>query len=109
MEQIILKKPIEAYFRGANTHDRSLLNECFAEDAVVQDEGQVYRGIGAILEWVEETHKEYNHVMEVIAAYEVSGQTIVTALVTGNFEGSPANLDFHFTVVNEKITALQCG
>jgi len=65
MEQIILKKPIEAYFRGANTHDRSLLNECFAEDAVVQDEGQVYRGIGAILEWVEETHKEYNHVMEV--------------------------------------------
>ncbi len=109
MEQIILKKPIEAYFRGANTHDRSLLKECFAEDAVVQDEGQEYHGITAILEWVEDTHKKYNHTMKVIAANEVAGQTEVTAEVTGNFEGSPANLDFNFMVVDEKITVLQCG
>lgn len=109
MEQIGLKKPIETYFRGANTLDSSLLNECFAKDAVVQDEGQEYRGIAAVLEWIEETHKKYNHTMEVIAAYEAAGQTEVTALVTGNFEGSPANLNFRFTVVNEKITSLQCG
>lgn len=109
MGQIILKKPIETYFRGANTLDGSLLNQCFAEDAVVQDEEQEYRGVAAILEWVEETHKKYNHTMEVIAAYEVAEQTEVTALVTGDFDGSPANLDFHFTVVNEKITFLQCG
>lgn len=109
MGQIILKKPIETYFRGANTLDGSLLNQCFAEDAIVQDEEQEYRGIAAILEWVEETHKKYNHMMEVIAANEVAEQTEVTALVTGNFEGSPANLDFYFTVVNEKITSLQCG
>lgn len=109
MEQIILKKSIRAYFQGANTLDSSLLKECFAENAVVQDEEHEYLGIAAILEWVEETHKKYNHTTKVISAYEVAGQTAVTALVTGNFEGSPANLDYHFTVVNEKITSLQCG
>ena len=34
--------------------------------------------------------------------------TAVTARASGNFEGSPASLDFYFTLKNEKIASLRC-
>ena len=41
---------LEAYFRAKNTHDVSTMASCFAEDAVVFDEGEERRGSAAIEE-----------------------------------------------------------
>jgi hypothetical protein len=37
---IHLPKPIDTYFASENTHDASLLERCFAPDAIVRDEGK---------------------------------------------------------------------
>lgn len=104
-----LPHTIEIYFSAANAHDSQLLADCFAEDAVVHDEGKIYHGLAAIKEWNEVTSKKYALILEVISAVQEDGETIVTAQASGNFEGSPASIDFYFTVKNQKITALRCG
>jgi hypothetical protein len=45
--------------------------------------------------------------MEVTDVVEKNGESVVTATVSGNFEGDLVSLDFHFTVENQKITALR--
>lgn len=104
-----LPQSIEAYFHAANAHDSRLLVDCFTEDAIVHDEGKDYCGIAAIREWNETTGKKYDLTLEVLSAVEENGETVVTALASGNFEGSPTSIDFHFNVKNRKITALRCN
>lgn len=104
-----LTQAIEGYFRAANAHDSTLLEECFAEDAVVLDEGHEYHGLEEIKAWNEETSKRYALTLKVLSAKEQEHQTLVTALASGNFEGSPAAIDFCFTVERHKITCLRCG
>jgi len=106
---IKLPQSIETYFRAANAHDSQSLADCFTEEAVVHDEGKVYRGLAAIKEWNETTSKKYALTLEVISAKQENGETVVTAQASGNFEGSPAAIDFYFVVTNQKITALRCG
>ncbi|MDF2942240.1 MAG: hypothetical protein K0S01_1098 [Herbinix sp.] len=109
MDNHKLDNPIAAYFRAVNAHDDSLLLGYFAEDAVVFDEGHEYQGIAAIKEWNNATCNKYNHKLEVTSVAEKEGKTVVTALVTGNFEGSPAYLDFCFIIEDEKVSSLSCG
>jgi hypothetical protein len=42
---------LAAYFSAEDTADIDALERCFACDAVVQDEGQVVRGLAAIKAW----------------------------------------------------------
>ena len=44
---------------------------------------------------------------EITGVTEKDGGTVVTATVSGNFEGSPASLDYHFTLKDQKIAALR--
>ncbi len=104
-----LPKAIQGYYEAANAHDSTRLSECFAEDAVVFDEGHEYHGVDAIKMWNQEITKRYALTLEVLSVQEEEGQIRVTAMATGNFDGSPAALDSRFTVENQKITCLRCG
>ncbi len=102
-----LPQPIETYFQASNSYDSEQFADCFAENAVVRDEGKEYRGPAAIKKWIEAANNKLQVKTEVTAAVGQNGETIVTATVSGNFEGSPIPLDFHFTVESQKITALR--
>lgn len=104
-----LPQSIKTYFRAANAHDSTSLVDCFAEEAVVHDEGHIYRGLAAIREWNEATSKKYALTLEVTSVAEENRKFIVTIKASGNFDRSPLPLDFHFTIENQKITALHCG
>lgn len=104
-----LHKSIDNYFRAANAHDGQLLEDCFAEDAVVHDEGEVFCGIAAIKKWLKDTSEKYEIALKIISATQEDGETIVTTQASGNFQGSPTSIEFHFIVKNQKITALRCG
>ncbi len=106
---IELSKPIACYFQAANAHDSSLLANCFAEDAVVFDEGQEYRGLAAITAWNEATTREYDLTLEVVSSAQEGGLTVVTAKASGRFDGSPALIDFRFAEAGGKVTSLRCG
>ena len=101
-----LPTPIAIYIAAENRGDTEALAQCFAEDAVVRDEGQTIEGLAAIKQWKAETKEKYQHTIEPLACTQKDGKTIVINRLTGNFPGSPIELEFVFTLHRNKIAAL---
>jgi hypothetical protein len=102
-----LPTPIAIYAAAENRGDTEVLDQCFAEEAVVRDEGQTIEGLAAIKKWKAETKKKYQHTIEPLAFGQKEGKTVVTNRLTGNFPGSPIELEFVFTLKGDKITCLE--
>lgn len=104
-----LPAPIAAYIEAKNQHDTAAMLDCFAEDAVAYDNGEdrELRGKAAIEKWIEETTSKYRVTLEV-SKFETTGEsTVLTALVSGDFPGSPIPFYYHFILHGDKITRLQ--
>jgi ketosteroid isomerase-like protein len=104
---IDLPAPIANYIAAENRGDAEALAQCFAENAVVRDEGGTMKGLAAIKRWKTETSKKYRHAMEPLALTRKGGRTIVTNRLTGNFPGSPIELRFVFVLEGDKIASLE--
>jgi DNA-directed RNA polymerase subunit F len=104
---IDLPTPIAIYIAAENRGDTEAMAQCFAEHAVVRDEGQTIEGLAAIKRWKAETKKKYQHTVEPLASIQKDGKTIVTSRLTGNFPGSPIELRFIFVLDSNKITSLE--
>ena len=102
-----LPKPIALYIAAENSGDANLFDQCFAEDAVVRDEGKTIEGLAAIKKWKAETKKKYQHTVDPLGVSERDGRFIVTNRLTGNFPGSPIELEFVFTLKDDKIVSLE--
>jgi len=102
-----LPRPIVTYLAAENSGDAEALVQCFAEHAVVRDESQTIEGLAAIKQWKAETTKKYQHTIEPLAFTQKDGKTIVTNRLTGNFPGSPIELEFVFTPDDDKIASLE--
>jgi hypothetical protein len=102
-----LARPIAIYIAAENRGDTEALAQCFAEDAVVRDQGKTIEGLAAIKQWKAETKKKYQHTVEPLASVEKDDKTIVTNRLTGNFAGSPIELEFVFTLEGNKIASLE--
>src|SRR5438128_4962853 len=102
-----LPKPIALYVEAENTGDVKLFDQCFAEDAVVRDENETHRGLADIKKWKAETKKKYQHTVDPLRVSEKDGRFIVTNRLTGNFPGSPIELEFVFTLDRDKIVSLE--
>ena len=97
---------IHSYFDASNRNDIDSLVACFAPDATVTDESATHRGSDEIRRWAIDVRKKYEFQAQVINSRQQPGRTIVTARVSGNFPGSPVNLDFQFSLDAEKIHSL---
>ena len=106
---LVLPKPIAAYFAAENSDDTEALLQCFAEHAVVRDEGQTIEGLAAIKQWHVEAKKKYHHTVQPIDAVERDGKTVVIGKVSGNLPNSPVTLDYIFGLEGEKIASLEIG
>jgi ketosteroid isomerase-like protein len=104
---IDLPTPIAIYIAAENRGDTEAMAQCFAEHAVVRDEGQTIEGLAAIKRWKAETKKKYQHTIEPLACAQKDDTTIVTSRLTGNFPGSPIDLKFIFGLDGDKITSLE--
>jgi ketosteroid isomerase-like protein len=102
-----LPTPITIYIEAENRGDTEALVQCFAEDAVVQDEGKTIEGLATIKQWKAGTKEKYQHTIEPLASVQKDSTTIVTNRLTGNFPGSPIELEFVFTLVGNKIALLE--
>jgi hypothetical protein len=102
-----LPKPIARYVSAENSGNTKLFDECFADDAVVRDESETHKGLAAIKEWKAETKRKYQHTVEPLHVVEQEGRFIITNRLTGNFPGSPIELDFVFTIQDDKIVSLE--
>jgi hypothetical protein len=104
-----LPAPIGAYFAARGTFDPDAVVATFAEDAVVKDEDKEHRGHDAIRAWVRWTTDTFRPTIVPQAVESSAGRTVVSALVSGNFAGSPVTLDNAFTLAGDKIAQLEIG
>jgi len=98
---------LDRYFAAQNAHDIDAMVACFATDAVVHDEGRDIIGTEAIRAWKIDTSAKYRIQAEPIESHQAGDRTVVTARVSGDFPGSPANLTYRFALsVDGRIAAL---
>ena len=102
-----LPKPIALYISAENSGDVNLFDQCFADEAIVRDENETHTGLTAIKKWKAETRKKYQHTVDPLSLSEKDGRFIVTNRLTGNFPGSPIELEFVFTLKDDKIVSLE--
>jgi hypothetical protein len=102
-----LPKPIALYIEAENSGDVNLFDQCFVHDAVVRDENEKHTGLAQIKKWKAETKKKYQHTVDPLRIVEQAGKFVLTNRLTGNFPGSPIELDFVFTIQGDKVVSLE--
>jgi ketosteroid isomerase-like protein len=105
-EPIDLPAPVAAYF-AADTTGAEAVAQCFTDGAVVIDERQEYRGRTAIARWKAEASAKFRYTVDQLGAHVSGDQTTVTGRVTGDFPGSPVDLQYRFTLEGDKIARLE--
>jgi hypothetical protein len=97
------------YFAAENRSDIDALGACFADHAVVRDEGRNIEGVSAIKQWMRDAKNKYQHTAEPIKIVKRDGKTVVTATVSGTFPNSPVTLDHIFGIEGDRIASLEIG
>lgn len=101
-----LPQAVTGYFEASNRFDAESAAACFTPDAIVRDEGKTYVGTEQIRNWVSHASKEYQPQASVVGAEQREDKLVVTANITGQFPQSPIDLDFEFSLRDEKIAEL---
>jgi hypothetical protein len=102
-----LPTAIAAYFDVSNGADDVHLTDSFAPDAVVRDESQAHHGPQAIRLWLREARRKYQQRVEPLRLTRDGARVTVTGKVSGNFPGSPLQLDHVFELRDDKIQSLE--
>jgi hypothetical protein len=94
------------YIDAANRFQIDSASGCFTADAIVQDEKRKHIGREAVRAWLEDTTQRYRPRVEVSSA-EVDGENVcLKAIVSGNFPGSPIELEYNVMLRDGKICRL---
>src|SRR5258706_10883458 len=104
-----LPSTLASYFAASNQHDVDLMLTAFSEGATVKDEGEEHRGTEAIRTWMIDTIRKYNFKAEPTDVAREHNRTVVTAILSGTFPGSPVTLSYRFKLDGQKITDLEIG
>src|SRR6266852_8655618 len=86
---------------------RGRASRCFTEDGTIHDEGRDYRGRDAIRQWKQAADQKYRYVLQMVNAQTHGNDVTVRARLTGEFPGSPVELDHIFKLSNNKIASLE--
>jgi SnoaL-like protein len=106
-----LKMPdsIASFFEVSNGASALALERFLTENAVVHDENQTHRGHEAIRAWLQEAKHKYAYTVEPLHAFQRDSTVTVRARVSGNFPGSPVELNHVFRLTGGKIEFLEIG
>lgn len=98
---------VETYFQISNGGDASRLVACFSAEATVIDENKTHQGIVAIQAWQQQTRQAFTFQIEPQEAILSGDKLTVTTRVTGDFSGSPVELDHVFMLKDGRIDSLE--
>jgi ketosteroid isomerase-like protein len=103
---------ISGYLAASDRGDAEALVRCLAEDAVVVDEGQEWRGTAAIRRWRDTVATAYDYTVQVTGAKavgEVDGveRHDVYLHLEGNFPGGEVDLTGRFALRGGRIARLE--
>ena len=102
----------ECYIRATNDHNAPAFQGLFADSAIVDDAGRVFRGFDAIKEWSDREIFAARVMLEVMNVEELNGEVAITTKVDGNFDRTglpdPVIIVHRITVEGDKIVGLNC-
>jgi hypothetical protein len=102
-----MPQPVITCLAAEQAKDARSLAGCFTEDGAVHDEGRDYRGRAAIQRWKEEADTKYRYVLQPISARTEGETTTVLTRLTGDFPGSPVDLNHIFTLSRNEFVSLE--
>lgn len=82
---------------------------CFTADAGVRDEARHCDGSTAIRDWAADTRRRYSFQAEPRSFEPSPDGGTVTAHLTGDFPGAPADLRYRFRVAGERVRCLHAA
>lgn len=107
MKTMNLPTSVKALIQAQEHHDSDAYAKSFSPDARVFDEGKTLEGHDEIRQWIQHANTKYKTVMEPVEYRETSSGGILTAKITGSFQGSPALLTYHFSFREALINSLE--
>jgi ketosteroid isomerase-like protein len=82
----------------------------FTPDAVVVDQGETFRGSAQVLDFLQHAGSEFTYTSELTTARRVDDEHwLVGIRLEGNFPGGVADVDYRFTVTDDRISELTIG
>jgi hypothetical protein len=106
----VLPQSIAQFFEAINAGDLPSLLRMFAEDSIVNDQLQEWRGLSAIRAWANRDIFAQRLSIRAIHCIEHYGHCVVKAHADGNFDkrGLPDPLEVHlyFTLAEDRIVQL---
>ncbi len=102
----ILPPLIARFVAASNAEDVDAFVACFAADAVVEDEGQTHGGLEKVRAWKQETQDRFTYTIEPTSLEDRDGRSLLTVTLAGNFPGSPVELVYELTIVDDAIHSL---
>jgi ketosteroid isomerase-like protein len=99
--------PVAEYLAAEQAKNADALCSCFTVDGTVHDEGQDYRGRDSIRQWKLAADAKYRYVLETVNVQTHGDLVTVRVRLTGEFPGSPVELDHVFKLSNDKIASLE--
>ena len=95
------------YLSAERERDAARLSLCFAEDGVVHDEARDRHGRDGIRRWKEEVDAKYHYVSELLAASAQDNTVTLRVRLTGDFPGSPIEVNQIFRLERGQIASLE--
>lgn len=102
-----LPNPIAAYVAANAQLDVESMLETFTADAVLRDNGAVFKGQAEIRRLIEEAVVPVKAIFAPDTAHQDGGQVVVEGPAHGDFAGSPIRFTYRFTLDGEAIKALE--
>ncbi|WP_140937302.1 nuclear transport factor 2 family protein [Sphingobacterium lumbrici] len=101
-----LPKVIADLVKAQDNFDSVAYANCFSETAGVFDEGKTHNGRKEIENWIENANKQFKTIMKPINFITEEKTSILSAEISGTFDGSPVVLNYHFELKGGLIQSL---
>lgn len=102
-----LPPPIAAYVAANARLDADGMLEPFGTDAVLRDNGKVFRGHAEIRRLFEQEVIAVTAIFTPEAVRHEDGHVVVEGPTHGDFQGSPIRFSYRFTLEDDAIKALE--
>ena len=102
-----LPTTVRGFLAAHVVRDADTSSSFFAEDAVVVDQGESFRGRVQVHAFLRDAGSEFEYTTEQIGAARVDDDHwVVTLRLDGTFPGGVAELDYRFTTREDVVTEL---
>ncbi|MFI1839306.1 nuclear transport factor 2 family protein [Streptomyces olivaceoviridis] len=103
----LLPATVREFFAAHVVRDADTASSFLAEDAVVVDQGETFRGREEAYAFLRDAGSEFEYTTEQIGAHRVDdAHWVVTVRLEGTFPGGVAELDYRFALRDDLVTEL---